>query len=217
MSEVQAQPIQMETSQSTQESTIAKIKCACGVSFTPSFGSVPGLKVLYQRVRKGVVDPLHPLTKPELLSQEFCGSRNCPAYAQAEVETKVLTKPGEKLDRSAFYTPNTLRLMADWAERNARKLAERDTLRYERQRAYEARRLELAAGLPDRGLVNRTLAEAGDRHGYHPKRKSKRLPMAERKLKARKPKSSSLPASDKKKGKKKGGDESKKKGGKGKK
>ncbi len=208
------QPIQ--EAQPSQEPMVAKTTCVCGVPFTPGFGSVPGLKVLYNRVRKGVVDPLHPLTKLELLAEEFCGSRHCPAFALAEAETKSLAKPGDKPERVAFYTPNTLRLMADWAERNARKLAEADARA--RRDAWKQRQVEKAHTpiVTRLSYVNKTLEEAGEKHGYHPKRKSKRQPMSERRLKTPKAKSSALPDAKGKKKNKKGKDGDNKKGGKGK-
>jgi hypothetical protein len=120
----------------------------CDAQFVAGSGVVPDLNTLYEQVRNGTVNTAYPLTRAEILSMEFC--RSCG-------KDRMFEKYGVK----TFSTDGTLRLMEQWAEKNAGILAQRQY----KQDAWEVRqrqkRLDFALGRrDDKGFVNKTFSEA---------------------------------------------------------
>lgn len=136
----------------------------CTATFLAGKGMVPDLATLYEQGRSSKVDLQHPLSASEVLSMEFC--RSCSK-----------DRLFEKFAIGMYETGRTLRLMEQWAEKNAQDL----TVRIESQHSYEWRqqeklrarvieRLERHGGedLPPTG-INRIFAEAKPHREHHKK------------------------------------------------
>jgi len=134
---------------------------ACTSQFLVGSGSVPDLTTLYEQVRDTAVDQKSPLTREEVLSTELC--RSCG-------HDRRFREHGIRM----YSTEGTLKLMASWAHQNAQVIARQAEERHRREASTKERQLRWALGRPDdKGLVNKTFAEAGTKHGWH-KKKPKR-------------------------------------------
>lgn len=129
---------------------------ACTNAFVPSYGFVPDLTTLYEQMRGAAIDRNYPLTSAEILESELCYScSHSHDFAQHGIRV--------------FPTKATLALMTVWASDNAYQLAAERQARHRREAIEKSISIGFALRRPDKGLVNKTLAQTPLRKERHKK------------------------------------------------
>jgi hypothetical protein len=153
----------------------------CTHSFKEGTGWLPDLPNAFEQARGTGVDPLHPLTRVEMLELEIC-------FACAH--DYRFRKFGIKM----YPCYETSRLMGSWAERNMQRMDADRARRQQAEEMREASNLAFALRHQDdhvRGaFVNETISTA-------PAPKEKRKKPGQRYMNANRPKREEKPKKDK--------------------